>query len=250
LYRKKGGLTIILNPREVKHHFARLDSWDSERDTEDPNLRALNRRQRLDIPNYLTIIDFVMLDAGCGDGRIMYDLTKQGASQVVGVDISSHVLSKTRVRIGDAPSHFIQGDIDWLPLRTSIFHATTCFDILVHMPNPGQTLTEITRTLRSGGTLAVNTTNSNPLWRLTFQGNPWKFIKDLFLYNSPSSLVRLVTSLLGRQIIGRHMTESYFRALVEENLIINELLTYGESPPVYYVAIATKQFEDGTYASG
>jgi ubiquinone/menaquinone biosynthesis C-methylase UbiE len=190
------------------------------------------------------MIDSIMLDAGCGNGRIIYDLASLGVSQVVGVDISPHVLSKTRARLGEAPSHIVQSDIDWLPFRSSIFDATTFFDALVHMPDPRHALTELSRTLKSGGALAVNTTNSNPFWRLTVQGSPWRFLRDLFLYRFPASIVRLVVNLLGIRMIGRHMTKVEFRAFVEEHLIITKLLTYGGFPPTYFVAIATLPFED------
>ncbi len=244
----KGGSTITLDPSEVKRYFTGLDSWDSERDTDDPRLRELNRRQRLDLPEYLTIADSIMLDVGCGDGRITEDMAKLGASHVVGVDLSHNVLSKARERLGDTPSHFVRSDVDQLPFRAHIFDAATFLDALVHMPDPKHALTELSRTLSQGGALAVNMTNSNPFWRLTVQGSPWKLIRDTFLYHFPASIVRPIMSVLGRRMTGRHLSEVKFRAIVEDQLELTEFLSYGGAPPVYYVAIAMKPLEAGSDA--
>ena len=243
----KGGLAITLDPHEVKEFFTDLRSWDSERDTEDPRLRGLNYEQRLDFPKYLPVMDLILLDAGCGDGRITYEIATLGASHVVGVDISHYVLMRARERLSgeETFSHFIQCDLDRLPFKSSSFNAATCLDTLVHIPNPRKALIELSTVLVSGGFLAVNATNRNAFWRITVQNNKSRFLRDVFLYRFPSFLVNPVLKVLGKKMIGRHMSEDEFRLYIEDSLKIVKVIKYGGSPPVYFMAIALKPMENG-----
>jgi ubiquinone/menaquinone biosynthesis C-methylase UbiE len=232
----------MLEARDVKEFFTLLESWDSEQNIDDPILVELNRAQRLDLPRLLNLKGSIVLDAGCGDGRITYELGVKGASQVVGADISSQVLAQASQRLSNAETgaHFTQCDLDHLPFRASTFNAVTMMDTLVHLPDLDLVISEITTSLSLDGMLIVNTTNRNPFWRITVQKSLTKFLKDLFLYHFPSYVVRPILKLVDRKMIGRHLTEAQFRRCMDSRLELVEFLQYGDSPPVYFMISARK----------
>jgi ubiquinone/menaquinone biosynthesis C-methylase UbiE len=232
----------MLDPNEVKKFFMDLRSWDSERDQDNEYLKNLTRKQRKDLLHYISASNSVLLDTGCGDGRIIQELSIQKASHVVGIDISSYVLirAKERLKETEVLSHFIQCDIENLPFRSFSFNAATCIDTLVHIQNPRKALAELSLVLTPCGVLAVNTTNKNPIWRIKVQNDLNKFLRDVFLYHFPAFIVNFTLKVLNKKMIGKHMTENEFIFYVEDNFNLVELLRYGESPPVYFMAIAIK----------
>jgi ubiquinone/menaquinone biosynthesis C-methylase UbiE len=228
----------------VKKYFIDLPAWDSERDTLDEFLQTLNRDQRTDIPKLIPIEGMTVLDAGCGDGRITQELARGGTASVVAVDLSPCVLHSTRKRLSECntSTHLIQSDIENLPFRTGSIDTITCIDTLVHIPDSRKVFTDFSNVLKPGSMVAVNVTNKNPLWRI--QGRkrftPIKYLKDLFLYNFPRALVNITLRLLGRKMIGRHMSEKEFRAIIENEFTVENMLRYG-CPPVYFLAIAKRR---------
>jgi len=101
----------------------------------------------------------VILDAGCGYGRVAEQLLSKGA-QVVGVDISREmVIHCNRELQGDFAGAI--ADIGNLPFRDSSFDKIVCVGVLVHVESPQQVIRECARVLRPGGTFV--TVNNNLL---------------------------------------------------------------------------------------
>lgn len=95
----------------------------------------------------------IVLDDGCGTGLLLQRLNAHG----VGVDLSQGLLSTARSKLKKKPkTHLVQADADYLPFRPSIFHKVFAVTILQNMPEPEQTLEELTRVSRQDSLIAVS----------------------------------------------------------------------------------------------
>jgi SAM-dependent methyltransferase len=97
-----------------------------------------------------TIVEF-----GCGSGRFL-DVIRRKGGQAVGIDLSQAV-EMARLNFADDPDVLIvQGDILSSPFRSGVFHGGYTIGVLHHTPDPLRGLTELTRTVRSGGWVACS----------------------------------------------------------------------------------------------
>ena len=97
-----------------------------------------------------TIIEF-----GCGSGRFL-DVIRRKGGQAVGIDLSQAV-EMARLNFADDPDVLIvQGDLLSSPFRSGVFHGGYTIGVLHHTPDPLRGLTELTRTVRSGGWVACS----------------------------------------------------------------------------------------------
>lgn len=93
-----------------------------------------------------------ILDVGCGTGGMLKTLSEYG--NVSGVDSSDEAVIYAKKRnIGTV----IKNDIALLPFVDSSFDLVTCFDVLHHrfVKDDVSALSEIARTLKSGGMLLI-----------------------------------------------------------------------------------------------
>jgi ubiquinone/menaquinone biosynthesis C-methylase UbiE len=197
----------------------------------------------------MTIKGLILLDAGCGDGRITNELAIQGAHTIVAIDLATQVLENAKKRLDEhrSTTHLIQCDIEKLPFNPSAFEAITCLDTLVHIPNPRNAVSEFYYVMKQGGNLAINITNNNPFWRIRgkTKRSLSKFFEEVFLYNFPENIVNPTLKLLNKRMIGKHISEKEFKSIIEEKLRIEYFLEYGQKPPVYFMAIARKHDSEG-----
>ncbi len=95
-----------------------------------------------------------VLDVGCGTGLFFSHV--DGASMVVGVDISRKLLLKAKDEAKKSGNVFVlQADADHLPLREGFFDAVFAFTVLQNMPKPEETLGELKRVTALGGNVVV-----------------------------------------------------------------------------------------------
>jgi ubiquinone/menaquinone biosynthesis C-methylase UbiE len=95
-----------------------------------------------------------VVDVGCGTGLMSAKLAAAGR-QVLGVDLSSSMISRAaRVR-GNARLDFLQGDAENLPLEDAGFDAVVNLISFHHYPNPDKAIAEFRRVLRPGGRLVL-----------------------------------------------------------------------------------------------
>lgn len=102
-----------------------------------------------------------VFDAGCGSGRYMLHALRRGATRVIGVDLSPHMLARAGSELGawriDAGStaeiELIQGSMAALPLPDAHADLTICGLVVGHTDNLSQALAELHRVTRPGGTL-------------------------------------------------------------------------------------------------
>lgn len=101
-----------------------------------------------------------ILDAGCGTGWNLQDLSRFG--DTYGVDLSSLAVIATRRRGG----RVAQGNLLALPFASSSFDVVTSFDVLYHawVPDDAQAVRELARVLKPGGFILVKVPALRILW--------------------------------------------------------------------------------------
>ncbi len=106
-----------------------------------------------------------VLDAGCGNGRHLYEAFKQPGVKVVGLDMKSEDVTKARnmMRLmekvgegGEGVWGVFTGDITSLPFSDRSFDVVICSEVLEHIPDEAKAIQEITRVLKPGEILAVS----------------------------------------------------------------------------------------------
>ncbi len=102
-----------------------------------------------------------VLDIGCGDGRNVAALAKEGFA-CSGLDVSATALSAAvrRTAASGLTAFFLESDVTSMPLVTGSVDAVTCFDAFSHFVDAPQSVGEIQRVLRPGGLLICNVFNT------------------------------------------------------------------------------------------
>jgi ubiquinone/menaquinone biosynthesis C-methylase UbiE len=96
-----------------------------------------------------------VLDVGCGTGLFLSQVAAQ-VSMIVGVDISRKLLLKAEDKAKKLSNVFVlQADADHLPFREGLFDAVFAFTVLQNMPKPSETLGELKRVAKLGGSVVV-----------------------------------------------------------------------------------------------
>ena len=113
-----------------------------------------------------------ILDLGCGFGRHAYEAARRGAHVVAldaGRDEVDGVLGTfaAMVEAGELDGRgarvgVIQGDALALPFSDDSFDRVICSEVLEHIPNDVAAMTELTRVLRPGGTMAITIPRFGP----------------------------------------------------------------------------------------
>ena len=103
-----------------------------------------------------------VLDVGCGTGILSLLALRQGAAKVVCGDLSEHMLEQCRQKAtiqGYDREHidFCQLDSESLPFADNSFDTVLSSMVLGLVPDQEQVVVEMTRVLRSGGSLALST---------------------------------------------------------------------------------------------
>jgi ubiquinone/menaquinone biosynthesis C-methylase UbiE len=94
------------------------------------------------------------LDVGCGGGRYSIAMSRLGAGQVVGCDVSDDGLADARMRAGGLPDvSFEKASALDLPFDDGSFDFVFSSGVLHHTTDPDKGLDELTRVLRPGGKL-------------------------------------------------------------------------------------------------
>jgi SAM-dependent methyltransferase len=113
-----------------------------------------------------------ILDLGCGFGRHAYEAARRGAhvvaldaghDEVVGVAstfaamLEAGEISNERTKAG-----VVQGDALALPFADGTFDRVICSEVLEHIPDDEGAMRELSRVLRSGGTMAITVPRFGP----------------------------------------------------------------------------------------
>jgi SAM-dependent methyltransferase len=97
-----------------------------------------------------------VLDAGCGDGALIYAAASRGAA-ATGVDPDSAMLAAARSRVGEATRDvtFVGGRVEQLPFREASFDLVAAVTVLCFVPDVVSAVRELARVLRPGGRLVL-----------------------------------------------------------------------------------------------
>lgn len=103
------------------------------------------------------------MDVGCGDGFLVYRLTRQGY-MVTGLDASKEGLTKAEARLRDVgiESTLIEGTAYDLPTEAESQDFVVSVEVIEHLNNPVNALQEIYRVLKPGGVFVCTTPQRTP----------------------------------------------------------------------------------------
>jgi len=117
-----------------------------------PNFRGMYDRLQDAIEQYVRP-EHVVLDAGCGSGRVFQHRLAGRVRRVVGIDVTDE--PRTNANIDDA----VRGDLRALPLRDASFDLMVMSHVAEHLTDPEAVFGELARVLRPGGRLLLLTPN-------------------------------------------------------------------------------------------
>jgi SAM-dependent methyltransferase len=107
-----------------------------------------------------------VLDAGCGSGRTLQELTRFG--EVAGIELDPDAAELARSR---GHGEVQVGRLEELPWEEDSFDLITCLDVIEHTPDDRATLRELRRVARPGGFLLVTVPAYQALWSLHDEAN-------------------------------------------------------------------------------
>lgn len=95
-----------------------------------------------------------ILDVGCGDGYASYKLFTLGY-RVDGVDLSRKMIEYARQQVHENEINFLQADARALPFKGNSFDNLLVINVLEWTSVPADTLQELSRVLKKGGSLFI-----------------------------------------------------------------------------------------------
>ena len=113
-----------------------------------------NELARLTVPP-----DARVLDAGCGSGRLLDELTAYGS--VSGLDMNPDSVEVAR---GRGHADVQEGAVESLPWEDETFDLITCLDVVEHTADDRVSMRELRRVLVPGGRLLITVPAYQALW--------------------------------------------------------------------------------------
>lgn len=96
----------------------------------------------------------VVLDAGCGTGGTLHQLSLHGMRDLIGLEYNRRAALRAQAKSG---LPVVGGDVNALPFGSESLSAVLSLDVLCHRAvDPDRALAEFRRVLKPGGTLILN----------------------------------------------------------------------------------------------
>jgi ubiquinone/menaquinone biosynthesis C-methylase UbiE len=96
------------------------------------------------------------LDVGCGTGTLSQTILDTASPQmVIGIDRSEEYIEFAREQIQDPRVSFRLGDAQRVQVESASYDAVVSALVLNFVPQPTQAVSEMVRTVRTGGTVAA-----------------------------------------------------------------------------------------------
>ncbi|MEO9038249.1 MAG: class I SAM-dependent methyltransferase [Gemmatimonadaceae bacterium] len=134
----------------------------------------------------------VLLDAGCGNGKLTQQITTLGA-ETVGIDFSDSVV-QAHARRSSPNVHYVRGDLQRPPFAAGAFDVVVSNGVLHHTPNTERAFQAVATCVRDGGAFYM--------W---LYSKPESFVRRYLYYGGIDS-VRAVASRLppgGKRAVAR-----------------------------------------------
>lgn len=150
-----------------------------------------------------------LLDIGCAMGGFLLGMRGQGGWTVAGVEVNRAVAAAAQQQHG---LDIFAGTLEEAAYPDASFDAVTMWDVLEHVHDPGQTLAEIHRILRTDGIVVIRVPNLAS-WDAALFGATWAGLdapRHLYIF-TPETLSAFLTKA-GFQVlehscaIGSYMT--------------------------------------------
>ena len=105
-----------------------------------------------------------ILDAGCGNGRHVWQATKANTGASVAFDLNVPSLQRAQFMLHNmdekkecaGPWYMVAGSVTSLPFADGFFDKVICSEVLEHIPDLNKAASELVRILKPGGILAVS----------------------------------------------------------------------------------------------
>ncbi len=138
---------------EIKEFFDAIAAEWEEDSGNSPDSEDLARLARL----FPVAEKDVVLDAGCGSGRLLPLLRRAVGENgaIVEMDISGEMLKIGRGKRRDLRPHFVQADVQCLPVVGGLFDAVICFNLFPHIADKRAALAEFRRVLKPGRPIVI-----------------------------------------------------------------------------------------------
>jgi SAM-dependent methyltransferase len=123
-----------------------------------------------------------VLDYGCGQAHYLRDFHDQGVA-ISGAEIAEYIV--TACQGAGLDVHHVP-DFSTIPFKDSEFDVIYLMQVFEHLRDPHQSMEELARILKPGGSLYLAVPNSASIWRQTFGSNwvsGWFAPFHLFHYN-------------------------------------------------------------------
>jgi 2-polyprenyl-6-hydroxyphenyl methylase/3-demethylubiquinone-9 3-methyltransferase len=104
-----------------------------------------------------------ILDVGCGGGFYSFIVAKQGACNIVGVDLEKACIKAAQLNLDRKMSLSIDGvvaDTTKLPFRNESFDLVLCVDVIEHVEADRKVICELFGLLKPQGFLVISSQNS------------------------------------------------------------------------------------------
>ncbi len=162
--------------REIANYFDQLAAdWSS-------NYRSKSLfADRLGIiSNFFLSLELsgpMVLDVGCGSGRIAMELAGRNAI-VFGTDISERMIryAKRTADTSASPVRYTRGSATSLPYRNSTFDVVVSASVVEWIDQDQQAILEMARVLKPGGKILISVPNRKSFFRLL---EKWQFKSKL-----------------------------------------------------------------------
>ena len=109
-----------------------------------------------------------ILDLGCGIGFWVSEFSKRGLKNLYAADLTQSALdiTKKRLEIYDGFADLSIQNAENLTFDDKTFNHVNCQGVIHHTPNTDQTIIEIARVLKEGGTASISVYYRNPILKL------------------------------------------------------------------------------------
>ena len=102
-----------------------------------------------------------ILDVGCGAGITVKEVANKGY-EILRMDYSYNMVKKAKATCNTntkLDTNFLQGDIESLPFKDSVFDTVLCLGVITYLKSEQKALHEMSRILKPGGTMILSILN-------------------------------------------------------------------------------------------